>query len=275
MDSDSQGGIPAPYQQEQLYGAPSSPLPPWKKLLYLKQPYPDNYTDKSFLSQLKKNKPLSKYTYRKLVEDFSLIPFYMSCILQVILLFVGIHVEQWDPIVPTLVITTLSFVAFLFNKNAAMNMKSLMVITFILLILSPILKSLSKSTSSDSIWAISFMLCLANAIFHEYSLQMSYRPILSTNISLSNAIVLASRLNSTLEAFAFVLFAVEVNILLPLYDVRIRQLGYDRLHWALMLTVVLFVTSTFYMLDFIVYIVYYYVMCTFITLVLPLVYMYL
>lgn len=261
------------YAPSQYQGSDS--LPPWKKLLYLQQPYPDNYTDKSFLSQLKKTNSITKYPYQSLVEDFSLIAFYMSCILLVNLVFVGIYVEQWDSIALTLVTTTISFFAFLVIKNSSMNIKSLMVITFILLILSPILKSLTKSTSSDSIWAISFMLCLANAIFHEYSVQTSYRPILSTNISLSNAIVLASRLNSTLAAFAFVLFAVEINILLPLYDVKIRLLGYKHLHYILMVTVVLFVTCMFYMLNFMVYIVYYYIICTFIILALPSIYQYL
>lgn len=270
MDPSTQGHITSLIQDQK-----STSLPPWKKLLYLQQPYPDNYTDKSFLSQLKRSHPVTKYSYRKLVEDFSLISFYMSCIVLVILMFVGIYMEQWDPIYPTLITTTTSFFAFLILRNSSMNIKSLMVITFILLILSPILKSLSKSTSSDSIWAISFMLCLANAIFHEYSVQIGYRPILSTNISLSNAIVLASRLNSTLAAFSFVLFAVEVNILLPLYDVKIRQLGYNRIHYTLMVMVALIVTSAFYMLDFMVYIVYYYVISTFIILVIPLIYLYL
>ncbi|KAL6454564.1 gpi2 Phosphatidylinositol N-acetylglucosaminyltransferase GPI2 subunit [Candida maltosa Xu316] len=248
------------------------PIQPWKKLLYLQQPYPDNYTDKSFLSQLKHVQPPRKYSFWELAEDFSLIVFYLSCILIVNLMFIGMYVNNWDPIIPTLITTTISFFAFIFLENSTMNLKSLMVIIFILLIVSPILKSLTKSTSSDSIWAISFMLCLANALFHKYSVETSYRPILSTNISLSNAIVLASRLNNTLEVFAFVLFAVEINVLVPLYDAKIRQLQLNGLHWMLMTVMIIAVISTFYMLNLMVYTVYYLLIGNFIVFGLPLVY---
>ena len=225
---DSDSAPPNHFQHAQQQEQPS-----WKKLLYLQQPFPDNYTDQSFLSQLKRNTTVAKYSYKNLVQACSFIVFYISCILLVILMFIGIYEKQWDPIIPTLISTGISLVGFFSLKNLSMNMRSLMVITFILLIVSPILKSLTKSTSSDSIWAISCVLCLANSIFHDYSMKVSYRPIVSTNISLSNAIVLASRLSTTLDVFLFVLFAIEVNILLPLFDAKIRLLGLETIHWPI------------------------------------------
>ncbi|EDK44949.1 conserved hypothetical protein [Lodderomyces elongisporus NRRL YB-4239] len=207
--------------------------PPWRKLLYLKQPYADNYTDTSFLSQLKRNTTVAKYSYRHLVNDFMLIVFYISCILIVILVFVGIYANKWDPMSPTMASTIIilpSFLALrLYNASAthslyiSFNIKSYLLITFMLLIASPILKSLTKSTSSDSIWAISSMLCVANTLFYEYSAVQVYKPIISTNISLSNAIVLASRLNTTMDVFLFILFAIQINILLPLLDASLRS----------------------------------------------------
>lgn len=77
---------------------------PWKKLLYLKQPYPDNYTDVSFLSQLKRNTTVAKYSYFQLVDDFILIVFYISCILLVDLMFIGIYAKGWDPVRPTVLV---------------------------------------------------------------------------------------------------------------------------------------------------------------------------
>ncbi|KAI5962622.1 GPI2 [Candida pseudojiufengensis] len=213
--------------------------PPWKKLLYLQQPYPDNYNDESFLSQLKRNTTVAKYSYLKLIDDFLLIMFYISCILLVNLLFIGIYLKNWNPIKPTIISSILSVIIYQFIlkfhnfqrvsssiKNLSINLKSFIIISFMILISSPILKSLTKSTSSDSIWAISFILNILNSIFFEYSSNefTVYKPILSTNLSLSNSIVLASRLNSTIDVFLFILFAIEINILLPLFDSSFRNL---------------------------------------------------
>ncbi|KAG5420317.1 GPI2 [Candida metapsilosis] len=229
---------------------------PWKKLLYLKQPYPDNYTDTSFLSQLKRNTTVAKYSYFQLVDDFILIVFYISCILLVDLMFIGIYSKGWDPVRPTAFSTIMCILMYGLLRyhysltsisKSNMNLKSFTLISFMLLIVSPILKSLTKSTSSDSIWVISSILCIFNSMFYEYSSEKIYKPTISTNISLSNAIVLASRLSSTSQVFVFVLFAVQVNILLPLYDASLRQnkkLKY--LHYA---TVVL----TFFLVDYWIY----------------------
>lgn len=111
-------------------------------------------------------------------------------------------------------------------SQSGSQIKSFLLVIFSIAVFSPVLMSLTGSTSSDSIWALSFILCICNAIFHDYAVDVSitqYRPILSTNISLTNALVLASRLRSTSQVFYFILFAVEVNILLPLFDFSIRK----------------------------------------------------
>lgn len=225
---------------------------PWKKLLYLKQPYPDNYTDESFLSQLKRNTTVTKYSYWKLVNDFTLVAFHLSNLLLVMLTFTGIYHRHWNALWPTVIASSLSAVGFVIwgqithtssesanaqphplvpmypkSSGSKPKFKSFLLIIFILLVLSPVLKSLTRSTASDSIWTLSFILCVSNTIFHDYATDTStthYMPILSTNLSLSNAIVLASRLNSTVEVFCFILFAVQVNVLLPLFDFTIRKL---------------------------------------------------
>ncbi|KAK6205028.1 phosphatidylinositol N-acetylglucosaminyltransferase subunit C [Scheffersomyces amazonensis] len=243
----------------------SSPLKrvaSWKKLLYLKQAYPDNYTDKSFLSQLKRNTTVAKYSYISLIEDFSLIILYVSSLLLVVLEFSGIYLHGWSCILPTFITTILSIVGFgivqfydrlILSSDSAsitsyLNLKSFILIVFILLILSPILKSLTKSSASDSVWALSFVLCLFNTISHDYSMNSSsthgknsqvlsaYKPTLSTNISLSNAIVLASRLTSTSQVFLFILFAIQINILLPLFDFNVRRLKFRILHLILFIS---------------------------------------
>lgn len=221
----------------------------WRKLLYLKQPYPDNYTDQSFLSQLKRNETVIQYSYFKLVKDFGLIVYHVNNLLLVIEIFAKIYYFNWDPIYFTGICSAITLVAFSiwelhlnnftgYAANAS-KLKSFVLIIFMILILSPVLKSLTRSTSSDSIWSISFLLTMANIIFHDYAFTTKvpqYKPIVSTNISLSNTLFLSSRLNSTLQVFCFIVLSIQLNILLPLFYFAIRQRLPDSKYQAILFT---------------------------------------
>lgn len=136
------------------------------------------------------------------------------------------------------------------------TIKSAVLIYFTLLGLSPILKSLTRSTSSDSIWAMSFWLLAINIFFFDYSggntggpsqasaasssttvgpattstttttantrttlLSGSKFPVasLSTNAAVMASTVLASRLPSTGQVFSLTLFSIEVFGLFPVF----------------------------------------------------------
>ncbi len=133
------------------------------------------------------------------------------------------------------------------------TIKSAILIYFTLLGLSPILKSLTRSTSSDSIWAMSFWLLAINIFFFDYSggstpsLSSSTTPrfkqqlpvaSLSTNAALMASTVLASRLPSTGQVFSLTLFSIEVFGLFPVFRqyARRRSLRY---HAALTVALVL------------------------------------
>ena len=393
----------------------------WKKLLWLKQPYEDNYTDSSFLSQLKRNSTVVRYSYKKLVSDFSLVVLHLSLIMSIIVVFYGIYKLGWNPIKPVILSSTLTVIGFVFyvvmlnirrndelielqqfkirqlyalssnsnittNTNISINIndrdvdadtigdvgsgvndyrdgdgdveekrdadadsdndaalnsksglglssnldldldldfnlnldeyltepsppnffetsKSSLLIILYLLTLSPVLKSLTNSTSSDSIWALSAWLCLLNVMFNDYqidfprvstrekyqhwkkiflnniSIQHAYylsspnttrspspsrereremyqsqqhhpqpqhihhstattelfdQPLkptnFSKNIAVSNAIVLASRLDSNAAAFSFILFCVETCGLFPIFNNFTRRCGLHGFH---------------------------------------------
>lgn len=204
----------------------------WKKLLYQNQPFPDNYVDESFLSQLKRNETVRPYKYWELVNDFSLILFHLTNLTLVILIFVSIYRFDWDStyiVASSSIITLTGYILWelrLKVHSKVLKIKSFILVIFMFLLLSPVLKSLTRSTSSDSIWSISVILSMFNLIFHDYAMNVHmpfYKPILSTNLSLSNALVLASRLNSTWQVFCFILFAIQSNTLLPLFDFSLRR----------------------------------------------------
>jgi phosphatidylinositol glycan class C protein len=105
------------------------------------------------------------------------------------------------------------------------TIKSALLIWSTLLGLSPILRSLTESTSSDSIWAISFWLLAINIFFFDYSggVGAKFPASLSTNAALMASTVLASRLPSTGQVFSLTLFSIEVFGLFPVFRRHIRH----------------------------------------------------
>lgn len=196
----------------------------WKKLLYLKQPFPDNYTDESFLDQLKRNTTVAKYSRRKVLHDFSLIAFYASLLLLVNMNFTGIYNHRWHAQSPTVVASFFLAVGFALLPTETEQIKLYFVISLLLLVLSPVLRSLTELTSLDSIWALLTILSCINVACHDYALDTSsYSAILLTNLSFFNGIVLASRLPLSMSVFCFLVFCTEVSILVPLFDYRLRR----------------------------------------------------
>lgn len=123
------------------------------------------------------------------------------------------------------------------------TIKSAVLIYSTLLGLSPILKSLTRSTSSDSIWAMSFWLLSLNIIFFDYSgawVGVNKFPVasLSTNAALMASTVLASRLPSTGQVFSLTLFSIEVFGLFPVFRRYARHRSW-RYHAVLTVLLVL------------------------------------
>ena len=107
------------------------------------------------------------------------------------------------------------------------TLKSATLIFGALLGLSPILKSLTKSTASDSIWAIAFWLMCINVFFFDYGGGVGdiFPASLSTNAALMASTVLASRLPSTTQVFSLTLFSIEVFGLFPVFRRYLRHVS--------------------------------------------------
>jgi phosphatidylinositol N-acetylglucosaminyltransferase subunit C len=126
------------------------------------------------------------------------------------------------------------------RKNLRLStVKSAILIYFTLLGLSPILKSLTRSTSPDSIWAMSFWLLAINIFFYDYSggVRVKFPASLSTNAALMASTVLASRLPSTGQVFSLTLFSIEVFGLFPVFRRYARHRSW-RYHVALSVALV-------------------------------------
>lgn len=118
--------------------------------------------------------------------------------------------------------------------------------------LTPILKTLTKATSSDSIWALSAILFILNVLLADYGgpgpdvpptssaiLRAGTEPahrltsVLSMNAAISASVVLASRLRSNLAVFALVLLAVLLFALLPILRKDLKVRCSNQLHVSL------------------------------------------
>jgi phosphatidylinositol glycan class C protein len=114
------------------------------------------------------------------------------------------------------------------NQQRLATAKSAVLIYCALLGLSPILKSLTKSTSSDSIWAMSCWLMIINVFFFDYrgGVGVKFPASLSTNAALMASTVLASRLPSTEHVFSLTLFSIEVFGLFPVFRRHLRHMSW-------------------------------------------------
>jgi phosphatidylinositol glycan class C protein len=71
---------------------------PWKKLLWVKQSYPDNYTDEeTFLDHLQRNPRLQPYEFWTLVADSTIIVQHVCSVIIFVCCFTGIFQERVSP----------------------------------------------------------------------------------------------------------------------------------------------------------------------------------
>jgi phosphatidylinositol glycan class C protein len=290
-------------------------LKPWKKLLWVKQQFPDNYTDEqTFLEHLERNPRLQPYEFWPLVADFTVIVQHLCSVIIFVCCFVFIFQERISPISVVSVGSFGTILGWIFwdfwvdheglvnsdieepprndvdadwyhrrkgsgnsnghdmdserrhlnisthtrddstgnsdtptkydgslfdasgqlylspkNQRRLATAKSALLIYCALLGLSPILKSLTKSTTKDSIWAMSLWLMCINVFFFDYSggLDVGFPASLSTNAALMASTVLASRLPSTTHVFSLTLFSIEVFGLFPVFRRHLRHVSWS------------------------------------------------
>ncbi|KAF9161635.1 hypothetical protein DFQ26_004363 [Actinomortierella ambigua] len=238
---------------------PLQPLrSPWRKLLYVKQDYPDNYVDETFLEELQKNANVREYEYWSVVLETTIVSQHISSI--VIFVAIFIYMYSIKSLTPHALITfgtlgTALGYGFWDWSNTKLTQttnvqrwkifKGAILFFLTLLGLTPILKTLTEKTSEDTIWALTVILFLANLAFHDYGSgnrkNIKYPGSLSTNAAIFASVVLASRFKTNLEVFSLMSFAVEWFALFPMLR---RQIKSTSNTGNLALTITLFLTAT-------------------------------
>ncbi|KAJ8522527.1 hypothetical protein ONZ45_g895 [Pleurotus djamor] len=217
----------------------------WEKVLWKRQPYPDNYIPShAFLSSLRTNPNFQPYTYWTLV----LLSFAISQHLSSLFIFLAVYVRLKDLSLHPHFLVWASVVCFLVGyvvwalldwaedlnvdryAKFVSTLKSSILMFLALMSLSPVLRTLTAATSSDSIWALSAALFLLNLVLADYSstkvsghTQERLTSVLSMNAAISSSVVLASRLSDDISVFALVLFAVQSFVLFPMFRRRLQD----------------------------------------------------
>ncbi|SMN21211.1 similar to Saccharomyces cerevisiae YPL076W GPI2 Protein involved in the synthesis of N-acetylglucosaminyl phosphatidylinositol (GlcNAc-PI) [Maudiozyma saulgeensis] len=246
---------------------------PWSRLLWIKQKYPDNYTDPDFIRFMEKMKqkregpPIIDYDFDQIRKDS--LKFYNiflnSSFIYIVFTLIYYYKTDARYLAGSITLITM-LVSTHKNKEltSLLNIKSSFIIIFTLLTLSPVLRSLSMTTASDSIWTVSFWInilyiltCATSSlspsphkediikheasIFYDIKDHSNNKPSnLATNLLLANVAMLASRLNTTTDVFCFLLIAIQVNIILP----RIINISHVKVASTSSMIVYLFVGIT-------------------------------
>ncbi|KAJ3781558.1 phosphatidylinositol N-acetylglucosaminyltransferase [Lentinula aff. detonsa] len=254
----------------------STKIPPWEKVLWKNQPHPDNYIPEGALeSSLRKNSNFKPYTYWHLVHLSIAITQHLATIFIFLSVFVRLKDRSLDPRVLIFVSLGCFSVGYFVwevlqytqssgggskhgskrnervGDDRVKTLKSSILIFLALMSLSPVLRTLSAATSSDSIWALSACLFLLNILLADYGSSNSVaqvRPerltsVLSMNAAISSSVVLASRLSNDLAVFALIQFSVQSFTLFPMLRRRLQAFNIRKLSTRAMQALLTFALS--------------------------------
>eukprot|EP01104_Vermistella_antarctica_P016094 TRINITY_DN5417_c0_g1_i1.p1 TRINITY_DN5417_c0_g1~~TRINITY_DN5417_c0_g1_i1.p1 ORF type:complete len:362 (+),score=93.53 TRINITY_DN5417_c0_g1_i1:226-1311(+) len=201
----------------------------WRKVLYEKQPFEDNYVDETFLIGLKTNVNKRTYDLRTVVKESTTISQQISLVGLFLIVFLGTFYNKL-PVEVLIALDTVLTGAFgcivhlLAESSGRLHIFVESATTFVLLFatllgLSPVLRTLTNSFSDDTIWVLTIILLLIHLFFHDYS--YSYTSITrfmapaSLNAAVFASVLLGSRLPSNLHVFALIFFAIELFVFAP------------------------------------------------------------
>jgi len=200
----------------------------------------------SFLDSLLRNTNVKQYEYWTTTLHACAISQQLSTISMSSSIFILLLEQRLDARLFVLASLVTFFVGFLvlelalshkqrllLRSSRSKAVKSSILVLLILVALSPVLRTLSAATSSDSIWPLAGVLFAINALFADYggskrgpsSSAARLTSVLSINAALIASVVLASRLPDDSSVFAFTLLSVLMFGQLPMLRRRTPEIS--------------------------------------------------
>jgi hypothetical protein len=162
-------------------GPAPAPVPPprWKKVLYERQPFDDNYVDeRAFMQELRTNTNLRSLRLDDMIRDSLVILQHMALAVVFAVLFGSCNTESVDPwqvVALDVFLLLLYFVAYVSLRPSAFTLRNLVelaemcaLFVIVILLLAPIFRTLTKSYTDDTIWALAITLCFVHLVFADY-----------------------------------------------------------------------------------------------------------
>ncbi|KAL8440131.1 hypothetical protein Efla_005250 [Eimeria flavescens] len=206
-------------------------FPKWQKILWKKQPHPDCYVDETFLNSLMRNANLTRYIYADLCKSTVVLTQHLSCILIFLLIYrmiVKKSIEASTLVTFDIIALPLGY-ALRWSlrpapRGARQVLQSAVIVFGVLRILAPVLQTLTQSFSDDTVISLTSMCLLIHIPFNDYSyvyrnpntIDEPLGRLMSLNVALFANVLLASRLSTSTEVFAFLFFGIEVFALSPM-----------------------------------------------------------
>lgn len=194
---------------------------PWRKNLYENEGYPDNYTDNSFLDEMKKNVNMHQKTLKEAILGAGLVTQEFCLVVMFVVSFTYL-LNGWLPLELILGQTALAaFLCYAICTNSMSgrlrHVRTVLVFFIFGYVLSPVLKTLTESISTDTIYATTVFMMTIHLIFFDYGVKvLIVSSSLSLNSAIFGAICLASRLPSSFHVFILLSITVECFVMLPL-----------------------------------------------------------
>lgn len=220
----------------------------WEKKLYIRQPFPDNHVDSSFLSEMKKNINIKIYTFKELFLGACYVHQHWSSVFMFIVLFAQVYMGTVSIATLHMLNNMLLGGIYIFwmsyLKMSQLNQKTkyerkqvakaaiLLIMT--LLGLTPVLKTLTEDISTDTICILAGLLFCMNLAFHNYGEELEGKPnAIAINASVFGSVMMVSRLNNRGQVFGLLSIAVVWFSLFPIARAFISSIYYPRCHLLL------------------------------------------
>lgn len=208
----------------------------WEKVLWRRQPFPDNYTDPTFLQALVVNADVPRRDFRQVALGSAAITQQLSAVTAALAVAAHLRIgtiSAHSVLVLSAAMVLTGYIVCCFvgghvlGGSLSRGVRQVSLLTGGVYLLSPLLRTLTKTVSEDSVIAMTAGLLILHLYLHDYNFVNSVTGKLTGAVSLSAAVfssvLTASCMPSEMDVFVHVLFCLQLYLLSPFMRRYIRR----------------------------------------------------